>query len=125
MMFPSADPFAYPTQPMITLENRQFPKQEPQYTPSNPNLYDSTPLVATESYESLEGQYFGPFPTYMMQNQQGMQSVPGQMDLSGGWGTAQQQHGGTGLTPGGTNMEDEIFGEEWKGGWMDQGAFGP
>ncbi|MCJ1389554.1 hypothetical protein MMC18_002411 [Xylographa bjoerkii] len=119
MMFPSNDPFAYPNQPMTTLENRQFTKQE-NYDPGG--LYTSTPNN-NSPYENPDVQLFGPLPPYLMGGHHPgmMQGLGPQIDMSGAgvdW-SAQQQPG----RPHGMNM-DEIFGEEWKGGWMDTGGFG-
>ena len=136
MMFPSTDPFAYPTQPMTFLENRQTTKRENSYSPrsvNKPQMYATTPTSSSTPYDSLEVQTFGPFPPYLMMGQQGMgmQAMDGPlgmsdaepggnlMSMSGddtGWA---QQQARTGGTPG-VNL-DEIFGEEWGGGWMNQG----
>lgn len=136
MMFPSTDPFAYPTQPMTFLENRQTSKQESSYSPPSvdtPHMYTTTPTSNSTPYDSLEVQTFGPLPPYLMMSQQpmGMQAMGEPMDISGiepsgnmismrsdeaGWA---QQQARTGGTPG-VNL-DEIFGEDWGGGWMDQG----
>lgn len=128
MMFPSADPFAYPNQPMTTLENRQSIKQE---NPVDRGMF-SPPTTSGAPYDNLD---YGSLP-YMMQSQQlgfGMQSMNPSMDMSnidstpttmpmqgnegGGWPQKQQQQ-----RPGGTpgvNI-DQLFGEDW-GGWMNQG----
>ena len=122
MMFPSGDPFAYPNQPMTTLEDGRSIKQE--------NTMDSNAFSQPQSsgppYSSLN---FGSLP-YMMQGQQlefGMQNLnpsmgvsntepltntmPAQRHEGGGW--AQQQR--PGATPSG-----QLYGEDW-GGWMNQG----
>lgn len=128
MMFPSSDPFAYPNQPMTTLENRQSIKQE---NPVDRGMF-SPPTTSGAPYDNLD---YGSLP-YMMQSQQlgfGMQSMNPSMDMSnidstpttmpmqgnegGGWPQKQQQQ-----RPGGTpgvNI-DQLFGEDW-GGWMNQG----
>lgn len=128
MMFPSGDPFAYPNQPMTTLERRQSIKQE---NPVDPNMF-SPPNTSGAPYDNLD---YGSLP-YMMQSQQlgfGMQSMNPSMSMSntdstpttmpmqgnegGGWPQQQQQE-----RPGGTpgvNL-DQIYGEDW-GGWMNQG----
>ena len=136
MMFPSTDPFAYPTQPMTFVENRQTSKQESSYSPQsvkNAHMYATTPTSNSTPYDSLEVQTFGPLPPYLMIGQQamGMQAMGESMDISGiepsgnmmsmsgdeaGWA---QQQARTGGTPG-VNL-DEIFGEDWGGGWMEQG----
>lgn len=136
MMFPSTDPFAYPTQPMTFLENRQTPKRESSYSPrsvNNAQMYGATSSSSSAPYDSLEVQTFGPFPPYLMMGQQPieMQVMGGPMGMGGadpsdnmmsmsgddpGWA---QQQARTGGTPG-VNL-DEIFGEEWGGEWMKQG----
>ena len=129
MMFPSADPFAYPNQPMTTLENRQSIKQE---NSMDPNTF-SPPNSSGGPYENLS---YGSLP-YMTQGQLlgfGMQSMNPSMDMSnagptsstmptqrnesGGWARQQQQQQRPGSTPDG-NL-DQLYGEDW-GGWMNQG----
>ena len=125
MMFPSADPFAYPNQPMTTLENRQPIKQE---NPVDPSIF-GPPNSSGAPYNNLS---YGSLP-YMMQNQQlgyGMQNMdamsnteptsttmPPQRNEGGGWAQQQQQQRSGGTT--GMNY-DQLFGEDW-GGWMNQG----
>lgn len=136
MMFPSTDPFAYPNQPMTTLEHRQSIKQE---NPMDPNMF-SPPNTSGAPYNNLD---YGSLP-YMMQGQQqgfGMQSMNPSMGMSSadptpttiplqgnegrGWSEQQQQQRQQRQQqqrPGGTsggNM-DQLFGEAW-GGWMNQG----
>jgi len=140
MMFPSADPFAYPNQPMITLENRHYKQENPPFIPPNAQnnrtfFPSGSPPNPSTPYDSLEVQPFGPLPPYIMQGHHpsmGLSSMGGRMNVSGrggdglmgmnsegvGGGWAQQQER-TGGTPG-MNFE-EIFGEEWAGGWMNQG----
>ena len=142
MMFPSGDPFAYPNQPTVTLEDRQLMKQEPSSfdasSNQSDNLYSLPQTINTNNnnprYDNLEVQHLGPLPPYLMQSQQpciGPQNLGAQMGMNGpggnepsiiamnggigAWGG--QQLGGRG-TPG-MNL-DEIFGDGWKGGWMDQ-----
>ena len=133
MMFPSADPFAYPNQPLTTLENRQVIKQE---NPIDSDMF-SPPITSGAQYENLD---YGSLP-YMMQSQQlgfGMQSINSSMGISstnsapttmpvhgnegGPWPQQQQQQQQqqprSGDTPG-VNY-DQLFGEDW-GGWMNQG----
>ena len=130
MMFPSADPFAYPNQPLTTLENRQVIKQE---NPIDSDMF-SPPITSGAPYENLD---YGSLP-YMMQSQQlgfGMQGInstmgvsstnstpttmPVQGDEGGAWPQPQQQQQPrSGGTPG-VNY-DQLFGEDW-GGWMNQG----
>lgn len=84
MMFPSADPFAYPNQAMAEFDQRlQSQQQKPKV---NAGLHDtsanrnSTTLPdmfmnngnenVNPSYDNLQGQLFGPLPPYLMQGQQ-------------------------------------------------------
>lgn len=71
MMFPSAEPFTYPNQPLTTFENNQFAK--------DPNMFNNfneskVPVMmpgqstATEA-DNLEAQFYA-LPPYMMQQQQ-------------------------------------------------------
>ena len=86
MMFPSNDPFAYPNQPMTTLENGQFTKQE-NYNPNDSNrnsFYNSNPN-SNSPYESPEVQLFGPLPPYLMgaHHPGVLHGLGTQMDMSG------------------------------------------
>jgi len=153
MMFPSADPFAYPIQPMTTLENRH-----PQFSASlSPNVKSESPFPgilgregggqsvferAGGGYDMSGVQLYGPLPPYLMQGQHPGMGMPdggggvgvvtsggeGMMMGDEGWGTGQGggQEGRSGLTPGvGTAGMEELFGEDWKRGWMgERGGFG-
>lgn len=68
MMFPSADPFAYPpNQPMMKLDNTDtLGLFNGDQTPIS--YVSNNGLPAT--YDDLEGQLFGPIPPYMAQSQQ-------------------------------------------------------
>ncbi len=126
-MFPSTDPFAYPNQPMTTLEDRQSIKQE---NSVDPNVF-GPPNSSGAPYNNLD---YNSLP-YTMQSQQlgfemqGMNSsigmtnsnptpttMPTRGDESSGWAQQQQQR------PSGAHgvMIDQLFGEDW-GGWMNQG----
>lgn len=138
MMFPSGDPFAYPKQPMITLENSNcmVTKQEPTFGNESDNLYNISPTTNNAPYDNMEAQLFGPLPPYMMQGPPGARvpNMPPQMDMNAPGGDAgimavdgtfrgwEQFADRTGLTPG-MNL-DEIFGQEWKGNWMEPGFGG-
>lgn len=132
MMFPSADPFAYPNQPMTMLENQQSMKQEHS---TDHNMFNPT-NTSGAPYHNLG---YGSLPytlPYVMQNQQlgfGMQGMNPSVDMSntnptpttmpmqgnqgGGWAQQRQQQR-SGSTPG-VNI-DHLYGEDW-GGWMNQG----
>ena len=122
MMFPSADPFVYPNQPMTTLEAQQSIKQE---NPMDPNPFSRTNTSATP-YENLD---YGSLP-YMMQSQQlefGMQNMNPSMGMSntspmtttkpihanegGGWVQQQRADCTSGVN------HDQLYGEDW----MNQG----
>ncbi|KAI5273894.1 hypothetical protein E4T47_02847 [Aureobasidium subglaciale] len=92
MMFPSAEPFTYPNQPLTTFENNQFAK--------GPNVFDgfndskvpvmmSGQSTAPET-DNLEAQFYA-LPPYMMQQQQ--QQRQQQQQQQGRWdmGMMQQQ----------------------------------
>ncbi len=128
MMFPSADPFVYPNQPMTTLENRQAIKQENPMAPHS--FMDSS--VTSPPYNNLATQMFGGIPQYMISSAPPGFGIPQTMDgvdptqsgmIMPGSGTwPQQQHhqqAGRGAGPPGMNV-DQLFGEDW-GGWMKQG----
>jgi hypothetical protein len=118
MMFPSADPFAYPSQPMMEFENI---KQE-NLGGINSGSHASPMFLSNGNnrhgmYDDLEGQLFGPIPPYLMQGQQPF-DMPGQMDLGNsmmlGMNPPDMNYH-TGMTPGEINF-DGIFsgdGEEW------------
>jgi hypothetical protein len=125
MMFSSADPFAYPNQPMIDFENRQL-KQEfvgNMLETSAPNMYlSNTATNVSSPYDNIEGQLFGPLPPYLMQNQPNIDMSQMNMTMPGL--NPQQMRSHSGLTPGvGVNF-DEIFAEsndEWNNMLADQG----
>lgn len=125
MMFSSADPFAYPNQPMIDFENRQ-PKQEfvgSMLETSVPNMYlSNTATNVSSPYDNIEGQLFGPLPPYLMQNQPNIDVS--QMNMTMPALNPQEVRSHSGLTPGvGVNF-DEIFAEgndEWNNMLADQG----
>src|SRR5438045_682122 len=112
MMFPSADPFAYPNQPMIGFENRQ-PKQEfvgNMLDTSVPNIYLSNSATNVSSpYDNIEGQLFGPLPPYLMQNEPNMDASQINMAMAGV--TDHDMRVRSGLTPGVGVDFDEIFAE--------------
>jgi len=123
LMFPSADPFVYPNQPMTTLENRQSIKQENPIDSSMFNL--PGPCTTSAPYKNMVANTYGQSSPFLMQGPQpgyvqgenpsmGMNSgdnsaplMPMQQNNAGGWPRRQQQI-------------DQLFGEDW-GGWMNQG----
>ncbi|KAI9679830.1 MAG: hypothetical protein M1817_004844 [Caeruleum heppii] len=85
MMFPSADPFAYPKQPMTILEDRQWRQHQQQAPPPSDLLstidsggtYGNNTSSSDAMYENLAGSMFEPLPPYLMQAQtQGQTSSP-------------------------------------------------
>ncbi|KAJ4360834.1 Gypsy retrotransposon integrase-like protein 1 [Didymosphaeria variabile] len=133
LMFPSADPLAYPNQPMTTFENNhpqayQFKhgspnmaQLPPQYTgvdiKPSPATYTSSPLANVppgSRRPDNEVQLLGPMPMYLMQGAQHRSFHP-QTNV----------HGPSPQIPGQnpTNLSfDEIFGgEEWAQTFMDPG----
>lgn len=126
MMFPSADPFAYPNQPMMNFDSLQ---QKPRFMgnsidTSMPNIFIGSGAGVSSPYDNLEGQLFGPLPPYLMQNQPGVDIS--QMDPSGISGfNPQEIRAHSGLTPGvGVNVNfDELFAggnNEWNNMLGDQ-----
>jgi hypothetical protein len=81
IMFPSADPFAYPNQPLMEFDNV---KQEDVGVPNEAQgqrLYLPNGANGPGLYDDLEGQLFGPLPPYLMQRQPNY-NLPGQMDAT-------------------------------------------
>jgi hypothetical protein len=128
MMFPSADPFAYPNQPMMEFENIKQESLGDMDTRSQPPpMYLSNGTNGTNMYDDLEGQLFGPIPPYLMQGQQ-LFDMPEQMDTNGmvsgmvsGLNPSEMGYH-TGLTPNAEINFDGIFsgdGDEWSN-MMDQ-----
>lgn len=75
MMFPSAEPFNYPNQPLTTFENNQFSKDPAVFSnfnaTSTPSMMPSRQANVTES-DNLEAQFYT-LPPYMMAQQQQQQ----------------------------------------------------
>jgi hypothetical protein len=127
MMFPSADPFAYPNQAMMSFDNLQ---QKPGFLGNSidtsvPNMFIGAGANVSSPYDNLEGQLFGPLPPYLMQTQP--QVDMSQMDMGGiPRFNLQEMRGHTGLTPGvGVNVNfDDLFvggNDEWNNILGDQG----
>ena len=116
MMFPSGDPFAYPTQPMITLENRQFKPSDnapPQFFPPTSTgigpqgMEPMIPDMALTPPGQTSNTYYGTQNTGL--------PPPNVMSTQQGGGPWQQPHPALhGLQDGGY---DNLFGEDWSG-WM-------
>jgi hypothetical protein len=119
MMFPSADPFAYPpNHPMMNYENGKQDDPMVDYNSSpNPTIYVSNGNPNPGIYDDLEGQIFGPLPPYLTQGPQNF-TFQGQMDM----GQGMMENMGpimnytTGLAPDG-DMNFVLSGES--GGWSN------
>lgn len=131
LMFPSEDPFAYPNQPMITLENNNFVKHE---SPMGQNiLMDSAPTICSPYGGFNPAPYSGTrqYTTDGEQNNIGMQhpmdmnasrqhSTPTALPSHEGFRWGEEQQGGkVGEGTPGSNV-DRLFAEDW-GGWLYQG----
>ncbi len=68
MMFPSADPFAYPNQPQPVLD---FNMQQQARHASAGQPPDGMQYYMPNAYDDIEGQLMGPIPPYLMQHSQG------------------------------------------------------
>ena len=127
MMFPSADPLAYPNQPMTTLEDQNFARQDNNFNHSLFDPNNPTPATAS-SYEAIDAQLFGPMPPYLMQGQHtglGFQQMdlPMPMSTARGEGNAMAVDQNEG-TWGSQNMQQNygpMSGDNWSPQWMNQG----
>lgn len=81
MMFPSADPFAYPNQALMEFDNAKQENVDMGHESQGPRMYLSNGTNAPGVYDDLEGQLFGPLPPYLMQGQPSF-DMQGQMDPS-------------------------------------------
>ncbi|KAI9717750.1 MAG: hypothetical protein M1812_004479 [Candelaria pacifica] len=130
-MFPSADPFAYPNQPMTSLESGPYKRSPHQnYNALSPNNPNTSPMYfpgtggSGNGYDSLEVQLFGPLPSYLMQGQQGqlqpgnILNMPAQQAVpSGMMGMADDIHSQQlrmASTPA-LNYNELFGGEDWTG----------
>jgi hypothetical protein len=124
MMFPSADPFAYPNQPMMEFESI---KQENvnMHSTQPPTMFLSNGASGPGIYDDLEGQLFGPLPPYLMQGQPPFDAA-GQIDAGQSLISGLSPPGmtyNTGATPNSDLNFDGIFsgdGEEWSSMMSDQ-----
>jgi len=121
MMFPSADPFAYPNQPMMEFDNRQQKQElvDSMMSDGPSDMFLTNNNDGLGGYDNLEGQLFGPLPPYLMQSQAHL-GIGGQMNMGGGdLGNlnAPDISGYAGIPPAGLSF-DEIFAgnnDEWAG----------
>ena len=121
MMFPSADPFAYPpNHPMTNYDNTGKHDHMAAYSSSpNPTIYvsNNNNPANPSVYDDLEGQIFGPLPPYLTQGPQNF-DFQNQMDMSPGIMENMSQPIGynTGLPQDGS-MNFVLSGET--GGWSN------
>lgn len=134
MMFPSADPFAYPNQPMTTFENNHPQSFKPEQSPTVGNLPFHVSGMEVKSHPAFvpsgginmptmprrptdnDVQLFGPMPMYLMQGAQ----QQGQVRYPPRPGAPNLPMSGTPET-GTMAFDDIIGGEEWANTFMDQG----
>ena len=129
MMFPSADPFAYPNQPMITLENNYAIKQEHCF---DPNLYNTNLSTSCGPYDN---QIFMTSPPYLMQGQHTGIAVQNETflgiddsnvvmanDTGVVWPQQQQQEQNVEVPE--VHYDNTIFGEGWSTGWPPNQGYG-
>ena len=120
MMFPSADPFAYPNQPLMEFDNVKQESISTGQGPQGQRMYLSNGVNGPGLYDDLEGQLFGPLPPYLMQGQPNY-DLQDHMDTSNsimGGLDPQEMIYPTGVTANGemTGNFDGIFsgdGDEW------------
>lgn len=131
MMFPTTDPLTYPTQPLSTLEDQNWSRQDDQLNLSLFNA-NNTPATSNGSYETMDAQLCGPMPAYMMQGQQSamnLESTDSPMSMGGSsympanggdgdWSMRHMPLSEAGATPG-LNY-GPVFGGDWSQ-WMNQG----
>ena len=135
VMFPSGDPFAYPNQPISTLEASQF---TPEGQGSFSNIYMGDNMGQPNvSYENLSGPMYGNFAPFMnpshgqpmssnagpyssMPTRANMGAMPqgGNLDLNQNDEQFWSQMGGgrTGPTPN-VNLDDLFGNEQWNPVW--------
>jgi len=145
MMFPSAEPFTYPNQPLTTFENNQFAKMPPYYNMAgrdDPSSMMQSQMSGQVDADNMEAQLYA-LPPYMMsgdqwavnmQNQQQRTQMPNTMSSSGQGGlgmpltpsgmswSQQQQAMPQGQAFPDINLNDLFGGGEWNTSLMDQGS---
>jgi hypothetical protein len=126
MMFPSADPFAYPNQPMMEFDNVKRENMEMMAGAQNAPMFMPSGTTGPPIYDDLEGQLFGPLPPYLSQGQPNydMQvQMDGGSNMMGGLNPQEMAYH-TGMTPNSDMNFDGIFtgeDEEWSNMLGDQG----
>ncbi|KAL8727965.1 MAG: hypothetical protein Q9166_005730 [cf. Caloplaca sp. 2 TL-2023] len=122
MMFPSNDPFAYPNQPMTTLETYHGNAENQTFSMQ---LFDNGSVA--ELYNNLNAPFYRPLPSHPVMGTQRSSNISANQgdgqtmgaDGNLAWGQNPQQ-GRWGGPPGPVTW-DAMFGEDWSGGWADQG----
>jgi len=117
-MFPSADPFAYPNQPIMEYDNIKQENIPIINGSQTPQMLFSNSSSGGRMYDDLEGQLFGPIPPYLQQGQPNytMQSQMGETNMMVGM---ERMNYHTGITPNNDEMTgnfDGIFsavGDDW------------
>jgi len=122
MMFPSAEPFTYPNQPLTTFENNQFTKDQDTF--HNFNTSNGPPMVHprqlnTSDSDNFEAQFYA-LPPYMMQPQvqQAHNQQQRQMRQPQGWEISMQPSAnGARQVSGQINMDSGMLSgrETWGG----------
>ena len=137
LMFPSADPMAYPNQPMTTFENSHSQAFERKHeSPTIAHLPYQTPGLDMKSHHPFspagmgplplgprrptdsEVQLFGPMPMYLMQGAQ-LAGAHGQRSFHTPMQAAQQNPPVS--NPENMNFEELFGGDEWNSMFTDQG----
>lgn len=109
MMFPSADPFAYPNPPMLTLEQNYPPgAQRNPFVASMPEAYmpaSNSKAQSVSTDDHIDVQLFGPLPPHMAHQQfgQGPHQVPQTSPTVPNFGT-----------PGMGNFQNQMFAQQLK-----------
>lgn len=124
MMFPTSDPFAYPNQPMTTLENSGCVKQEENLSPTD--LYpppDGTISTTAPPFQNFDMQF--QMPDYMMQsnhNHNNNNNHNNQIPAGGNWGLPEAPSMMMGAN---TNANDNMDGSRSAGGGGGGGVVPP
>lgn len=132
VMFPSQNPFAYPKQPMNTLEqNYAFNNSNGSYQQQNQPSQDMYLSASTSGADNVSAddqidvQLFGPLPPYMHGHGMALGQSPWAQSMDGDlnqtqapnsgaemWNQQARSHGFPGMN---VNLDDIFAGEEWEG----------
>ncbi|KAL8843997.1 MAG: hypothetical protein Q9176_001692 [Flavoplaca citrina] len=120
MMFPSNDPFAYPNQPMSTLESLQGGHQG---QPFDTQMFDE--ITTGGGYDGINAPFYGPLPSYpIMLRSSNIDADHGNGGPLGIGDNQSQSQGPEQVHYGGPSTGsgwDAMFGEDWSGAWTNQG----